>query len=535
MNRFLRGGFRAAELLVFSGLILATRCANYQDVFINGDIYFSDADCYSRMTRARMCLEHPGLILRHHSFENFPAGTTPHTTAPLDYLIVVLSGALKPFSGRALDLAGAIVSPFLALLTGWFLWWWARRNGLRYRGVLLLLYAASPILVHGTELGRPDHQSLLLGLITVALCAEWTLLSVASQAVGTQGSLPHWSLVSGAAWGLALWVSFYEPLILLAVLIVSQMLFARNNFTAAHRRMGWALCLGIVLIALAIEQRVPVWPGIGFNPIFPNWARTIGELNPVPVTDPIWLRWAGLLLIPLPALLWIAVGKIRTAPIFLAALLAGSFALTMWQARWAYFFVTIFALALPAMLAVIRNQFAGWIVIGISLFPVLADWDERLWPNESKNVLALERRTEAVGWRRAAGPLASKTQEPFLAPWWWSPAVAYWSGQPGVAGSSHEALEGIERSARFFTATDPENARAILLKTKAAWVLVYDADRTVSNSAALLGISSPEQPIGRLLDRTPAQAPPFLQLASQNAACKVFRVRFSGEKEDFPR
>jgi hypothetical protein len=45
----------------------------------------------------------------------------------------------------------------------------------RHRWVLLILYAISPILVHGTELGRPDHQSLVLLLVTVAICAEWSL------------------------------------------------------------------------------------------------------------------------------------------------------------------------------------------------------------------------------------------------------------------------------------------------------------------------------------------------------------------------
>lgn len=517
---------RMVEILIFSALILGTRCANYREVFVGGDIYFTDADCYSRMTRARMCLENPGLIIRHHWFENFPAGTTPHTTVPLDYLIVALAGALKPLTTHALDLAGAIVSPLLALMTGWFLWWWSRRSRLRYRGALLLLYAVSPILVHGTELGRPDHQSLLLGLVSVALCAEWTLLSAESRA---------WSLVSGAAWGLALWVSFYEPLILLSLLVISQMLFARTNFTGRHRLIGLAVCAGIVLVALAIEQRLPVWPGRGLNPNFSRWAATIGELKGVPLDDPVWLRWAGLLLIAFPALLWIAVGKIRTVPIFLATLLVASFALTIWQARWAYFFVMIFALALPALLAVFRNQIAGWIVMAVSLFPILADWDERLWPNEAQRALILERRAEAVGWRHAATQLAAQTEAPFLAPWWWSPAVAYWSGQPGVAGSSHAALDGIEQSARFFLASDPETARAILEKTKAAWVFAYDADRTISNSAALLGVPPPEKPLARVLDRTPAQAPAFLQLTDQNQACKLFRVRIFHEKEDFPR
>jgi len=52
----------------------------------------------------------------------FSTGTTPHTTVPLDYLILGLLLLLKPFTAHALDLAGAFVSPLLALLGGWFLW-----------------------------------------------------------------------------------------------------------------------------------------------------------------------------------------------------------------------------------------------------------------------------------------------------------------------------------------------------------------------------------------------------------------------------
>ena len=174
MQRFGRFALIVFEIALLSALILATRCANYQDVFVAGNVYFVDADCYARMTRAQMVREKPGLIVRHHAFENFPQGTTPHTTAPLDYLIVALSLFLNPFTAHALDLAGAFVSPLLALLGGWFLWWWSRRMKFRYRWVMLILYAISPILVHGTELGRPDHQSLLILLVTIAICAEWS-------------------------------------------------------------------------------------------------------------------------------------------------------------------------------------------------------------------------------------------------------------------------------------------------------------------------------------------------------------------------
>ena len=172
MQRVGRFALIVFEITLLSALILATRCANYQDVFVAGNVYFADADCYARMTRAQMVREKPGLIIRHHEFENFPQGTTPHTTAPLDYLIVALSLFLNPFTAHALDLAGAFVSPLLALLGAWFLWWWSRRMKFRYRWVMLILYAISPILVHGTELGRPDHQSLLILLVAIAICAE---------------------------------------------------------------------------------------------------------------------------------------------------------------------------------------------------------------------------------------------------------------------------------------------------------------------------------------------------------------------------
>jgi hypothetical protein len=520
-NGAVRGAVIATvEIVLLSALIVATRCANWDDVFVGGEIYFTDADCYARMTRVRICLEHAGTIVRHHEFENFPAGTTPHTTAPFDYLIAGLSAGLSLVTTRSRDLAGAIVSPLLALATGWFLWWWSRRTRLPYRGALLLLFAISPIPVHATELGRPDHQSLVLALIAVALCAEWTLVTIDSRG---------WSLASGIAWGLALWVSLYEPLILLAVLAVSQLLTARKTFMTRNRLIGWATCGSIVLLALVIEQWLPAWPAN--SQIFSNWTATIGELRQVTLNDPIWLRWTGLLLLPFPALLWIALRRTRSLPLFLATVLIASFALTIWQARWGYFFAFAFALAVPACLSFIGNRIAGWTLIIISLFPILKDWDEKLWPNEFERGAIAERRTENIGMRQAAREIGG----PFLAPWWWSPALAYWSGQPGVAGSSHEALPGIEQSARFFLSTEPGIAGAILSKSRVEWVVAYDADRTVANSAAILGLSSTQTALGQILDRTPSQAPPFLQLSAQNPPGKLFRVRFSEEKEDFRR
>jgi hypothetical protein len=515
------------EIIFLTVLILAARCANYQDVFVAGNVYFTDPDCYARMTRARLCAEHPGLIVRHHDFENFPNGTTPHTTALFDYLIVALSILLQPFTAHALDLAGAFISPVLALLGGWFLWWWSLRLQFRYRWVVLVLYAVSPILVHGGELGRPDHQSLSILLVAIAICAEWTLRIEPSRS---------WSVVSGFAWGLAIWASAYEPLLLLLLMLLLMLVRGhdRQSTFGVHRRIGWIAFVVVLVSALLVERRVPSLSIFyARDPVFQNWSRAIGELAHVPPFDPIWFRWVGYLIVIAPILIWMALSKSmsksateRDTPWFVVALLVATYFFTLWQARWGYFFAVIFALAVSSLLEPIRSRAAVWVAFILSIFPVAQAWDARLWPDELGDVRRMQQRNESAQLRDLALLLRSSETRPFLAPWWISPEIAYWSGQPGVAGSSHEGLGGIADSARFFMVDDWQIAHEILLKDKAAWVVAYDADRVAQNSAAILGRSAVRQTpaVCFALDRTPARAPGYLSFSGQNAAGKLYRV-----------
>jgi len=516
------------EIIILSALILTTRCANYQDVFIAGNIYFVDADCYARMTRVQLVNAKPGLIVRHHAFENFPQGTTPHTTAPLDYLIFWLSLLLKPFTANALDLAGAFVSPLVALLGGWFLWWWSPRMRFRYGWVMLILYAISPILVHGTELGRPDHQSLSMLLVTIAICAQW---SPQRKAADTAASTDHdkWGIVSGVAWAFSIWNSAYESLVLFVLVIIVSALTNRKALLTETRRVGWLCFFLIIGVALLIERRIPSLSIFHSNAVFKNWASTIGELAHVPPANPIWLRWCGYFLLVAPLLIWLGVERIRrksdfTPPAFVLVLLVTTYALTIWQARWGYFFVLMFALALPALLEPIKSRAAVGIAFVLSIFPILHDWDERLWPSELQFASRVEQRNESAQIRDLALNLQSSDMRPFLAPWWLSPSIAYWSGQPGVAGSSHESLSGIEDSAQFFLSEDLQEAREILKKREVAWVFAYDSERLARNSAAILRRGLPPHSLCRVLDRTPGQAPPFLIFSAQNAACKLYGV-----------
>src|SRR5271166_4998394 len=99
----------------FLVLTLVARCANYRNTFVISprgqlQVYYIDGDCYARMTRVREILQGWGVI-HYHMFENYPIGIYSHTTAPMDYLIVLLALLLKPFTPYYIDIAGAIISP----------------------------------------------------------------------------------------------------------------------------------------------------------------------------------------------------------------------------------------------------------------------------------------------------------------------------------------------------------------------------------------------------------------------------------------
>jgi hypothetical protein len=503
----------ALEILVLTGLIVGTRCANYADVFVGGKVYFVDADCYSRMSRVQIVVQHPGTVVRHEDFENYPKGVKPHTTAPLDYVIVALAAILRPLTAQPVDVAGAIVSPLLALAGGWFLYWWSLKFPWLGRVLSLLIYSLSAILTHGTALGRPDQQSLLIVVLLVVLAAEWKL-----QQKATRG----WSAVSGIGWGLALWVSLYEPLVLLAALVFFLAIADRSRLTARPRRLGWCIFFGIVLLAAMVERRWPEWPGA--EPDFARWAATIGELEHVPLTSRLWLDWAGGLILLAPLLLVIALRR-RVIPLRIAGLLAFSFCLTISEARWGYFFVLIFVLTIPAQIAVVRPKWIRTVIVVLALLPFLRFWDERLWPNEEEVARRLASRVEAVEWRAAATSLSQSPLAPVMAPWWLAPETAYWSCQPVVAGSSQESLPGIVETARFYLSTSAAEEREILQKNQVRWVLAADGERVALNSAAVIGEQAKARALCRILDASPSQAPPFLELVAQNGACKVYQVR----------
>jgi hypothetical protein len=79
-----------------------------------------------------------------------------------------------------------------------------------------------------------------------------------------------------------------------------------------------------------------------------------------------------------------------------------------------------------------------------------------------------------------------------MAPWWLSPGLLYFSGQPIVSGSSHEGMSGIADSARFYSTTSWSEAERILDQRKVRWVVVWDNPDLVypvlATSHSILGL-----------------------------------------------
>lgn len=511
MLRAARFALLSLEVVLVSALISATRCANWHAVFVGGEIYFTDADCYARMTRARICDEHPGTVVRQHEFENFPAGTTPHTTAPFDYAIVALAACVRPFTGSALEIAGAFVSSLLALIGGCFLWWWMRRMRFRWRIVGLLLYATSPMIAHATELGRPDHQSLVLILVLIAACAEWSLRVRPSRA---------WSIVAGAAWALALWVSAYEPLVLLVVVVGCSI---RTKFPAAR----WTVFTAMLASALLIERRLFVLPEIWREQRVANWLATIGEMRGVPVFSATWFDWCGLFMIAAPILIAFSFRRRTNPPLVIVLLLIVSFAATLLQVRWGYFFAGLLAIIVPSLLASVRANLAAVVIALIGFVPILRAWDASIWPNEPVLAARVENRNEMRDLRAVAEAMITSESTGFIAPWWLSPAIAYWSGNSGVAGSSHESIDGIIDTARFYLARNDDTAREILSDRNVRWVIASDAERVAQNSAAVLTADVAPGSLAFTLARTPSRARHYLTPAYQTGTCTLFSVQNS--------
>jgi len=514
-----------AWLLIILTLAAGTFTWNHQTVFFGGEVYFADGDCYARMTRIRM-IEQTGLhSIRHHSFENFPIGTTPHTTIPLDALIFGLSKILRAFSNDPLPVAGALISPLLGLATLLFLAAWSAALRLPHRKAMLLLAAVSPIIAQGFQIGRPDHQSLLMLLLAIAL---------ASEAGAIQTQKRFWTFAAATAWALALWVSLFEPAILLALVLAARGIYEiisyrrrksepRSVPARQSPRHPVIAPVAVFCAILGIAFWIDGCRAATFDPAFKKWSLNIGELfAPAPET---LFSWCGWLLMAVPILLaWKFFINGKAIHLGWLALIALTTALTLQHARWGYFLALFFAMSLPWLLPATRKRWIVWTLVIASLWPVAAEWERLLFPDDQAFRSRGEQLADAIALRDAALTLKNFPPGGVLAPWWFCPAIVWWSGQPCIGGSSHQSLPGIVDSCEFYLSESLDACSSILQKRQISYVVAYEPDRIISNSAQILDRTPPAEPLAMNLYKHPAKNSHLLRYIHGNTFFRVFEV-----------
>lgn len=214
-----------------------------------GGLY--DPDCYMHLQRARQMLEGGLVRLPVDGRIDAPFGGVLHWTSLFD--LVLVAGARLPMAfGLGVDDAlfawGTVVSPLLLLAALPVLAWGFRPllPGPRLALATLLLMLQGQ-LAAAFQLGRPDHQSLLIACFLVELGCLAAMLD------GRAGGRA--ALVAGLAQGLALWCSVEGLLFLLVAAPVLAFGWVRGRLPGLHLlRLHAMAALAVVTVALAWED-----------------------------------------------------------------------------------------------------------------------------------------------------------------------------------------------------------------------------------------------------------------------------------------
>lgn len=416
-----------------------------------------EADCYSQLARVQRILHGDGLIQNHFKVENWPEGMVPSTTAPFDYAILLLYAPLALFTKYPLDWAGAFVSPALwvALLVFWMIF---RFREFNWTGSALFLIGSTllPAFIWATACGRPRHQSLIIALMAVGLTAEyerWHLELSPKRA---------WNIFAGVIWGLACWTSLFEPALVVVLLILFNLIMRRRESPAFLISFGT-----VMLIALVVEGVHVFVPPPEYREAFERWWGTIDETRGLDFTN-FMVRMTFITFV-LPFMAWKVLRREgdRRTDLFLVLLTTLLTLFTIFQSRW-YYYASLGGLFLIVRYCQVEPlRWTRWVVYALFLISAI-DADDKLIEAHA-NEAPYQPSLQLV-------QISGSIDQPggILAPWWLSPGLLYFSGQPIVSGSSHCGISGIVASAKFYTATSWLDAEKVLKERKVRWVVVFD-------------------------------------------------------------
>jgi hypothetical protein len=428
-----------------------------------------EADCYSQLARVQRILRGDGLIQSHFKVENWPEGLVPSTTAPFDYAILLLYLPLTLVTKYPLDWAGALVSP--ALWAGLVLFWMlfrSREFTLVGRAMLIIGTAAFPAIIWGTACGRPRHQSLIIALLAVAFTFEyerWHLDLSSKKAL---------NVAAGIVWGLACWTSLFEPPFIFVLLVVYNLIVRRRESP------GFLISFGFVMLfALMLEGSHIFVPSPEYYDPLKRWLATVAEVRGI-ATFRQFMTSMTMITIFLPFIAWRLLAREgdRRTDWFLVLMTTALMIVTVNQTRWFYYATLgeIFILARYAQIELQRSRMPVFVLLLAGRVLMLGILFLGLFCSDYVEYTGAKAMKVPNQPSVELAEIARSIDKPggIMAPWWLSPGLLYFSGQPIVAGSSHCGISGIVASAKFFSSTSWPDAERILRDRKVRWVVVYD-------------------------------------------------------------
>ena len=293
--------------------------------------------------------------------------------------------------------------------------------------------------------------------------------------------------------GLLCWTSLYEPLFVV-VLLVAFNLIVRRRETAA-----FGISFGIVmLLALLIEGVHVFIPPPEARVILGNWLQFIAEMqgtdfrgfvNMVTFSaapeGSLWELGPFLFALAVPWMAYRLWHKRLTTDWFLLLLTILLTIFACYQQRWLPY-ASLAELVLVARYFQVeslvwpRAILALVFAVNVGLANYIQVFTARLRPPNQPS-MELSQLAHAIDHDGG-----------ILGPWWLSPGLLYFSGQPIVSGSSHCGISGIAASAEFFATTSWPVADAILEDRKVRWVVVWDEPTYVypllGSSQEILGL-----------------------------------------------
>lgn len=210
-----------------------------------------DPDCYMHLQRALQMMEGGLWRLPQDWRVDAPFGGVMHWTSLFD-LLLVLGGKALALTGMpardALFWWGNLISPLLLVPALPVLNWGFRPLlGDRLLPLALLLLLLQGQSSAAFQLGRPDHQSLLMACFLVQLGCAAAMIDCRGDARA--------ALVSGLAQGVALWCSVEGLLFVVVTAVPLAMAWVQDGRpTLRLLRLYAFAALAVVLLALAYER-----------------------------------------------------------------------------------------------------------------------------------------------------------------------------------------------------------------------------------------------------------------------------------------